>query len=115
MSRYSHIFRGQESEAVEKLPDLSLPSSQAEKQKKTGTDDVTMVENSATYLAIPERKTGDNTLQQLTTACVIDNENADLRVKDGIRTRDPWNHNPMLYPTELLPPQKKTRIRIKIL
>lgn len=28
------------------------------------------------------------------------------RVKDGIRTRDPWNHNPMLYPTELLSPLK---------
>ena len=26
------------------------------------------------------------------------------RVKDGIRTRDPWNHNPVLYPTELLSP-----------
>jgi hypothetical protein len=26
------------------------------------------------------------------------------RVKDGIRTRDPRNHNPMLYPTELLSP-----------
>jgi hypothetical protein len=28
------------------------------------------------------------------------------RVKEGIRTPDPWNHNPMLYPTELLPPEK---------
>ncbi len=26
------------------------------------------------------------------------------RVKDGIRTRDPWNHNPVLSPTELLSP-----------
>jgi hypothetical protein len=27
-------------------------------------------------------------------------------VKDGIRTRDPWNHNPVLLPTELLSPLK---------
>jgi len=38
MSRYTHIFRGQESEAVAKLPDLSLPSKQS--QKATGTDDL---------------------------------------------------------------------------
>ncbi len=38
MSRYTHIFRGQESEAVAGLPDLSLPS--RGKQKATGTDDL---------------------------------------------------------------------------
>ena len=27
-------------------------------------------------------------------------------MSDGVRTRDPWNHNPMLYPTELHSPQK---------
>ncbi len=37
MSRYTHIFGGQESEAVAKLPDLSLPSRQ--NQKATGTND----------------------------------------------------------------------------
>jgi hypothetical protein len=36
MSRYTHTFREQESEAVAKLPDLSLPSKQS--QKATGTD-----------------------------------------------------------------------------
>jgi hypothetical protein len=41
MSRYSHIFHGQDSEAVEKLPDLSMPSSQFESMKKTGTYHVT--------------------------------------------------------------------------
>jgi integrase len=38
MSRYTHIFRGQESEAVAGLPDLSLPSSKT--QKATGTDEL---------------------------------------------------------------------------
>jgi len=38
MSRYTHIFRGQESEAVAGLPDLSLPCSKAQKAVATGTD-----------------------------------------------------------------------------
>jgi len=37
MTRYTHVLRGQESEAVAKLPDLSLPS--CTQQKATGTDD----------------------------------------------------------------------------
>jgi len=36
MSRYTHVFRGQESEAAAKLPDLSLDSRQ--QQEATGTD-----------------------------------------------------------------------------
>ncbi len=38
MSRYTHVLRGQESEAVAKLPDFSLPSSR-QKNVATGTDD----------------------------------------------------------------------------
>jgi len=45
MSRYTHIFRGQESETVEKLPDFSLPSSQAQKVIKTGTDEKNVFDN----------------------------------------------------------------------
>jgi len=37
MSRYTHVLRGQEAEAVAKLPDLSAPDRQ--EQKATGTDD----------------------------------------------------------------------------
>mgnify|MGYP006959939603 CR=1 FL=1 len=40
MSRYTHIFRGQESEAVAGMPDLSLPSKEAQKAVATGTDDL---------------------------------------------------------------------------
>ena len=36
MARYTHTLRGQEAEAVRSLPDLSLPTSQA--QRATGTD-----------------------------------------------------------------------------
>lgn len=39
MSLYTHIFRGQESEAVAKLPDLSLPSKEKQRAVATGTDD----------------------------------------------------------------------------
>ena len=37
MSLYTHILRGQESEAIAKLPDLSKPSKQR-KSKGTGTN-----------------------------------------------------------------------------
>jgi hypothetical protein len=39
MSRYTHVFRGQESEAVAKLPDLSLPSEVKQQALATGTED----------------------------------------------------------------------------
>lgn len=39
MSRYTHIFRGQESETVEKLPDFSLPGPQTQGTIETGTDE----------------------------------------------------------------------------
>jgi len=38
MSRYSHVLRGQESQAIAGLPDLSLPSRQSQQAKATGTD-----------------------------------------------------------------------------
>ena len=41
MSLYTHTLRGQEADAVNSLPDFSLPSS--ESQKKTGTDDVSVL------------------------------------------------------------------------
>ncbi len=39
MGIYTHTLTGQESQAVAKLPDLSLPSKKSQKQVKTGTDD----------------------------------------------------------------------------
>ena len=38
MSIYTHTLRGQETEAIRQLPDLSSPSTQS--QKATGTDDI---------------------------------------------------------------------------
>jgi hypothetical protein len=39
MSRYSHAFRGQESDAVERLPDLTTDPQLINRQQATGTDD----------------------------------------------------------------------------
>jgi len=52
MSRYTHIFRGQESEAVAGMPDLSLPSKEAQKAVATGTDNrsVDAVQNTSKVL-----------------------------------------------------------------
>jgi len=39
MSIYTHTLRGQEAEAVESLPDFSVPNKKKQKNFKTGTDD----------------------------------------------------------------------------
>ena len=38
MARYSHVFKGQESAAVAKLPDLSAASRERQQAKATGTE-----------------------------------------------------------------------------
>jgi len=45
MSRYTHIFTGQQSEAVEKLPVLPLPGSQRQAAVRTGTDGQIVLDN----------------------------------------------------------------------
>ena len=45
MSRYSHVYAGQEAAAVAALPDLSAPVKQA--AKATGTEDAVASKNSA--------------------------------------------------------------------
>ena len=44
-SRYTHTLRGQEAEAVECLPDLSLPSNESQQIRATGTDGGVMEAN----------------------------------------------------------------------
>jgi integrase len=43
MNKYTHIFAGQESEAIAGLPDLSLPSRDKQEAKATGTDAVKVI------------------------------------------------------------------------
>jgi len=52
MSRYTHTLLGQESAAVESLPDLSLPSTNRQRAVATGTDE----KNLACYLALQDGK-----------------------------------------------------------
>jgi len=55
LSKYSHVLRGQEAQAIGNLPDLSAPPKI--QQKKTGTDDATVEENvSASCLALQRGK-----------------------------------------------------------
>jgi hypothetical protein len=44
LGHYTHTLRGQEAEAINKLPDFSTPSRQS--QKKTGTDDMNVTTDS---------------------------------------------------------------------
>ncbi len=41
LGRYSHIYKGQETDAIASLPDLTQPSQQAQEAQATGTDDRT--------------------------------------------------------------------------
>ena len=65
MSRYTHIFRGQEAEAINKLPDLSFPSQEAQKSAATGTDGKSVLPENLPFFRIQERilKNSDELLQ----------------------------------------------------
>ena len=53
LSRYTHTFKGQASEAIAKLPDLSLPSRESERALKTGTDNADVTQSDlARFLAL---------------------------------------------------------------
>lgn len=102
MSRYTHTLRGQEAEAVTRLPDLST-SAEAEAQWATGTDgrDVTMSSDLALRLA-PTRPIVCNEQQRSAGGNPTgDIENGDSTAPGGIRTCDLRFRKPMLYPTEL--------------
>ena len=122
MSRYTHTLRGQESEAVESLPDLSLPGKQD--QKATGTDDSPVDSTyKPAYLdgqslsTIGSAKefenksfngdvTSDKPLQ--TSQLGIEKEpispndsTSNSNAPERIRTSDLRFRKPLLYPTEL--------------
>jgi len=97
MSRYTHIFRGQEAAAVAKLPDLTTPDRQS--QKATGTDGkcvdarFDLAENLAFSCA------GKATHIQASTGATPTGaiENTVLKANGGIRTHNPWFTKPELY------------------
>ncbi len=94
MSRYTHIFSGQESEAIAKLPDFSEPSKQKQRAISTGTDGV--VKSDLTL-------TGQNSVQRSTLADldkkrnrVFNEKNAVLNEAEGTRTLNLRIDSPML-------------------
>ena len=89
MSLYTHTLRGQKSEAVANLPDLSQPSKERQKAIKTGTDDESATGNDWT-------NTGQNSAQQRLSANSgeqkkrgNDSETAFLNGRYRARTCDP--------------------------
>jgi hypothetical protein len=58
MSLYTHTLRGQESEAVKSLPDLSLPN--REKLKASGTDDQLLETDSSAYKKLAKKSYPDS-------------------------------------------------------
>ncbi len=93
LSRYGHTLRGQEAEAVTRLPDLSLPTSQV--QRATGTDGraIDLGANLAELGAQP----CTDTHSRAQTTPLHDSENAVLIANGGIRTHNPWFTKPELY------------------
>ena len=99
MSIYTHTLIGQESQAIDDLPDLSVPSFQKQQSVATGTDDVTS--SALTYtgkIGVQKRLPADPHEHQ---NCDNDSETAVLTTPDRTRTCDLRIRNPVLYPTEL--------------
>jgi hypothetical protein len=92
MSRYTHTLTGQEANAVESMPDLSMPSKQ--KAVATGTDGKTDL---ASYLALPGGKQRISVDGSGQTTRADGGKNADSKANGRIRTDDHWFTKPELY------------------
>jgi len=99
MSIYTHTLTGQESQAIDSLPDLSLPSNQKQRAVATGTDDVTSNDLTYTGKIGVRRRTLANSSEQKNSN--NDSETAVLTTPGRTRTCDLRIRNPLLYPTEL--------------
>jgi len=97
MSRYTHLFRGQEAAAIAKLPDLSTPNRQA--QKATGTDGKPGEAPSdlAFCLAREHGKHRTDMDSGGHSTPTGDAKNAFLKANGRIRTDNPWFTKPELY------------------
>jgi integrase len=97
MSRYTHIFRGQEAAAIAKLPDLSAPDRQT--QKATGTYGKPVDANSdlAENLAFLGAGTCSPMLSGAETTGTGAVRNGVSKANGRIRTDNPWFTKPELY------------------
>jgi hypothetical protein len=85
MSRYSHVLRGQESEAIAGLPDLSLPSSKSQAARATGTDGAEELTPKLTPFLTPTAFPTCNRLSAVGNGPdnLQENANTDKCLKDG--------------------------------
>ena len=108
MSRYTHLFRGQESEAVARLPDLSLPSEQQKAAAvRSGTDGCNLDtpgpqdKNLASHLAFQDAQQCNSVhrpAQVIPTGAI---KNAVSTAPGRARTCDLRFRRPTLCPIEL--------------
>ena len=94
MSRYTHIFRGQESDAVAGLPDLSLPSKESNRARATGTDGKSCLDTCLDKSGVINQN------KPVTTGKT--NPNIEIKTpfskaNGRIRTDNPWFTKPELY------------------
>ena len=101
MGRYTHTTLGQESQAIKSLPDLSLPSQQAQQKIATGTDGKTNDKNLARFSLLRAAQVCDSVQSDAGTNRTGDNDSAFLNAPGEIRTHDLRFRKPALYPTEL--------------
>ncbi len=101
MSKYTHTLRGQEHEAVAKLPDLSAPEPQA--QRATGTDgrNVTTPSDLASDLAFSSAGKCTQPQGSAENTPTGDVENGVCITPGGARTPNLRFRRPTLYPIEL--------------
>ena len=115
MSRYTHIFAGQESDAINALPDLSLPS-ESQRQVKTGTYD-SVADSLCSKLALKcgekevnggkcgqnmvKSEVPQNATKTAFGASITHFQTENANAPEEIRTSDLRFRKPTLYPTEL--------------
>jgi len=81
MNIYSHVLKGRKSEAIESLPDLTLPSKENQSNLKTGTDDLNVTGSDA--VAARMFKTSFSNGQNGTNQDIVGQKNLD----SGSKTR----------------------------
>ncbi len=88
MSIYTHTLIGQESQAIDDLPDLSVPSLQKQRSVATGTDDV--ASSALTY-------TGKIGVQKRLSADPNEHQNCDNDSKTAVLNTGGWTIIELLY------------------
>ena len=95
MSRYTHIFQGQETEAVAKIPDLSLPSKKKQMAVATGTDNARPSDSTYTRQTCVQKRLPANSGEQENHD--NDSETAFLTTPERTRTSDLRFRNTRLW------------------